>query len=265
MKLMTIASGSDGNCTLIGSNNTHILVDLGISKKRINENLHDVGLDFTDVNGIIITHEHIDHVRAVGVVARTYGIPIYGTQDTLDEICNMDKLGTFDFSLLHAIDVDDPFRIGDLTIEAHGIWHDAVDPVCYTVEHQGKKVSVATDMGDYDDYIVRCLQESDAMVIEANHDVRMLQVGSYPYHTKQRILSSHGHLCNEAGGRLIRSLLNDHIKGIYLGHLSKENNMPDLAYAAVENELLGNPFSDDMRDFNLQVAKRSEHNDLLEF
>lgn len=265
MELMTIASGSSGNCTLIGSQNTHILVDVGISKKKINENLHDVGLDFTDVNGIIITHEHIDHIRGLGIVARSCGIPIYGTGDTLEAISNMDKLGSIDHSLFHSIDVDEPFMIGDLTVEAHGIWHDAVDPVCYTVKSNEKKISIATDLGDYDEYLVHCLKDSDAMVIEANHDIRMLQVGRYPYQTKQRILSSMGHLSNEAGGRFIRSLLNDHIKGIYLGHLSKENNMPELAYCAVENELLGNPYTEDVRDFNLQVARRNEHNPLLQF
>lgn len=145
----------------------------------------------------------------------------------------------------------------DITIESHSIWHDAADPVCYSLIHNGKKISIATDLGDYDDYIVHSLRDSDVLLIEANHDIRMLQAGPYPYMLKQRILGRRGHLSNEAGGRLIRSLLNDHIKGIILGHLSEKNNYPELAYEAVKTELLGNEYTDDVREFNLTVAGRN--------
>ena len=162
------------------------------------------------------------------------------------------------------IQPDEPFMVGNIEILAHSTWHDAADPVCYSLLCDGRKIAVATDMGGYDGYMIQALKDADALLVEANHDIRMLQVGPYPYSTKQRILSSYGHLCNEAGGKLIRDVLNDHIKTIFLGHLSKENNLPELAYAAVAAELEGNPFTDDVRDFHLQVANRDTHSALLD-
>lgn len=256
MKMMTIASGSSGNCTFVGSDTTSILVDVGITKKRIQEGLSTINVDFKDINGILITHEHSDHIKAIGVISRAYGIPIYSTLDTCKEISNNKSLGDFDLGLLNPIEPDTKFTIGDIDILPHSIWHDAVDPVCYSLYNDGKKVSVATDIGNYDDYLVNGLKDSDALLIESNHDLRMLQVGPYSYDLKRRVMSDRGHLSNEASGRLIKSLLNDHLKAIFLGHLSKENNYPELAYETVKVELSGNPFTDDVRDFNLQVASR---------
>lgn len=143
------------------------------------------------------------------------------------------------------------------------------DPVCYKFEEAGdekeKVVTVATDIGYASEDLIDFLQGADAMLIEANHDVRMLEAGPYPFYLKQRILGDHGHLSNEASGRMIKSLLNDHIKMIQLGHLSKENNFKELAFETVKQELDGNEFSNDVRDFNLCVASRLEPSDLLEF
>lgn len=263
MKLMSIASGSSGNCIYVGTDTSAVLVDAGISKKKIAEGLKDIDMDFKDINGIIITHEHIDHTRGLGVISRSYGIPMYATYDTCEEIKGMKQLGEFDHSLLRPISPDESFEIGDIRIEAHSIWHDAADPVCYSLFHGDKKVSIATDLGDYDDYIVNCLKDSDALLLEANHDVRMLQVGPYPYSVKQRILGKRGHLSNERSGRLLLDILNDHLKAVFLGHLSKDNNYPELAYETVKNELSGNPYADDVREFNLQVASRSSHSELV--
>ena len=118
-------------------------------------------------------------------------------------------------------------------------------------------------MGDYDDYLVEALKDSDGILVEANHDIRMLETGPYPYYLKRRILGNRGHLSNEASGRLLRELLNDHIKAIILGHLSKENNFPELAYETVKLEIADNPFTDDVRDFNLTVAKRDEADEMI--
>lgn len=263
MKMMTIASGSSGNCTFVGTDNTSILVDAGVSKKKIEDGLKHIDLTLKDMDGILITHEHIDHVKAVGVISRKYGIPLYATYETCCEIASMPTLGDFDRGLLNPINVDELFGIGDIRVEAHSIWHDAVDPVCYCLYGDGKKVSIATDLGDYDDYIIDALKDSDGLLVEANHDVRMLECGSYPYHLKQRILGKRGHLSNEAGGRLLNSLLNDHVKVSFLGHLSKENNYPDLAYETVKLEITDNPYTNDVRDFNLRVADRDNASDLI--
>ena len=263
MQMKTIASGSSGNCIYVGTDRTTILVDVGISKKKINEGLGTVEQSLSDVDGILITHEHIDHVKGLGVISRGYNIPIYATADTCDAICCMSQLGDFDVSLLNQVNPESDFMVGDIKVSPHSIWHDAADPVCYSLMADNKKISIATDLGDYDDYIVNVLRDADALLIEANHDIRMLQVGPYPYAIKQRILGKRGHLSNEAGGRLIKSLLNDHIKAIFLGHLSEQNNYPRLAYEAVKNELIGNPYSEDVRDFNLTVASRSIPGELV--
>ncbi len=263
MKLMSIASGSSGNCIFVGTDNTSLLVDVGISKKRIVDGLKTIDMKLEDIDGILITHEHIDHVKSLGVIARKHDIPLYATRETCDAILDMGSLGKFDSGLLKPISVDKTFLIGDITINPHSIWHDAADPVCYTFCSDSKKISVATDMGDFDDYIVDCLKDSNALLIEANHDIRMLQVGPYPYSLKQRILGKRGHLSNEASGKLILQLLNSNIKTICLGHLSKDNNYPELAYETVKNELSGNPYTNDVREFDLHVENRESFGNLI--
>jgi phosphoribosyl 1,2-cyclic phosphodiesterase len=263
---MSIASGSSGNCIMVGTDRTTLLVDAGISKKRITEGLKEADINPSDLDGILITHEHIDHVKSLGVLSRAYDIPIYATDATSRQLTYMKKqLGDFDYELFSEVRPDEPFYIGDIQITPHAIWHDAADPVCYTFTSAGRKVGIATDLGDYDDYIVNALKDSDALLIESNHDVRMLQVGPYPYNLKQRILGKRGHLSNEVSGQLIRRLLNDHIHCIMLGHLSDKNNFPELAYETVAGELIGNGFTDNMDDFGLTVASRSSVGKLYEF
>ena len=204
MRMVSIASGSSGNCIYIGSDDTHILVDAGISNKRIMAGLNDLGLAGTDMAGILITHEHSDHIRGLGVISRKYHLPIYGTQKTLNEISSCSSLGNFDKGLLKPIDPDVDFMVGDLKIRPFKIDHDAADPVAYRVENGKKSVAVATDMGHYDEYIVENLKGLDAVLLESNHDVRMLETGPYPYHLKRRILGDRGHLSNENAGRLLK-------------------------------------------------------------
>ena len=184
MRMVSIASGSSGNCIYIGSDNTHLLVDAGISNKRIQEGLNDIGLTGSDVTGILVTHEHSDHIKGLGVLSRKYHLPIYGTKETLDEIAACKTLGTFDTGLLSPIEPDVDFQIGDLTVKPFKIDHDAVNPVAYRVENGSKAVAVATDMGHFDQYVIDHLQKLDAILLESNHDVRMLETGPYPYYLK---------------------------------------------------------------------------------
>lgn len=177
MRMVSIASGSSGNCIYIGSDNTHLLVDAGISNKRIQEGLNDIGLTGSDVTGILVTHEHSDHIKGLGVLSRKYHLPIYGTKETLDEIAACKTLGTFDTGLLSPIEPDVDFQIGDLIVKPFKIDHDAVNPVAYRVENGSKAVAVATDMGHFDQYVIDHLQKLDAILLESNHDVRMLETG----------------------------------------------------------------------------------------
>lgn len=258
MRLCSIASGSSGNCVYVGSDATHLLVDVGISGKRTESGLKELGLTGRDIDGILITHEHADHINGLGVLARKYEIPIYATAGTIQALKNCSGLGDLDYSLFREVQEDRKLIIKDLTINPMHISHDAAQPVGYRISYGNKKIAVCTDLGVYNDYTVECLKGMDALLLEANHDVNMLQVGPYPYYLKQRILGEKGHLSNENSGRLLCRILHDGLQTILLGHLSKENNLPELAYESVRMEITmgDNPYK--AGDFDIRVAKRSE-------
>lgn len=265
MELCSIASGSSGNCICAGSDSCHVLIDAGISGKRIEAGLNSIEMKTDEMQGILITHEHIDHIAGLGVLARRYGIPMYATAGTIDAIKHTKSVGKIDESLFCEIRPEETFTIGDLTIEPIGISHDAADPVAYKITQPGKSMAVMTDLGKYDDRIVERIKGLDVLLLEANHDVHMLQVGSYPYPLKQRILGDRGHLSNELSGRLLGEILHDDFKTVFLGHLSKENNYPELAYETVRLEVtMGeNPYKGD--DFPMYVAKREEPSQRVRF
>lgn len=256
MRLCSIASGSSGNSTFVASECTNVLVDAGISAKRVEEGLNGLGVKASELDAIFITHEHIDHIKGIGVLSRKHGIPIYATKGTIAGIKNCSSLGQIDFSLLNEIKADCEITVKDLKINPVTISHDANDPVAYRIKCDGKKVGIVTDLGNYNPYIIECFKNSDVLLCEANHDIRMLQVGPYPYYLKQRILSDHGHLSNEASGKMISELLHDGIKRIYLGHLSHENNLPELAYETVRLEIEAADNKYHSNDFPIIVAKR---------
>ena len=256
LELCAIASGSSGNCICVGDDNTHVLIDAGISGKRIENGLHEFDLKANEMQGILVTHEHIDHIAGIGVMARRYGIPIFSTEGTINAIKHSKSVGKIDESLFQVITPGKRFSIGDLTFKPISISHDAADPVAYKVTNENKSVAVITDLGNYNQAIVDELQGLDALLLEANHDIKMLQMGPYPYPLKQRILGDRGHLSNERSGQLLSDLLHDHFGTVLLGHLSKENNYEELAYEAVRLEVtMGDtPYKAD--DFPMMVARR---------
>lgn len=258
MRLCSIASGSSGNCIYVGSDATHLLVDVGISGKRTEAGLNSLGITGADLDGILITHEHADHISGLGVMARKYGVPIYATAGTIDAILSRSSIGKVDESLFHEVQAGKKLTIKDLTVNPMTISHDAAQPVAYRIIYGNKKVGICTDLGVYNEYTVECLKGMDAVLLEANHDVNMLQVGPYPYYLKQRILGDRGHLSNENSGRLLSRILHDKMQAIILGHLSKENNLPELAYEAVRMEITmgDNPYN--ANDFRMMVANRSD-------
>lgn len=263
MRISTVASGSSGNCIYVGSDNTHVLIDAGISKKKTELGLNANDIDIRDISGILITHEHIDHINGLGVISRKYEIPIYATPRTVEAIKSNTKLGFIPEDLYVDIEADRHFNIGGLDICPFNISHDAAQPVAYRVSKGDKAVAVATDMGKYDDYTVNNLKNLDAIVIEANHDVRMLLAGIYPYYLKQRILGDKGHLSNEMSGKLINDILHDGLKHILLGHLSKENNYEELAFETVKSEIAISDNKYKADDFNIEVAKRDTNSMLF--
>jgi len=261
MKLCSIASGSSGNCIFVGSQNTNILVDAGISAKKIECGLKRIDINPDTIQGILVTHEHIDHVSGLGVMARRYSIPIYTTYETAREILGMKTLGEIPAELFRYVEPDKSFTINDINIEPFSTSHDAVNPVCYTMQADNEKIGIATDLGKYDDYILSKLKDSDLLMIEANHDINMLLVGRYPYFLKQRILGDKGHLSNDTSADLISKLMTRKKQHIILAHLSKENNYEELAYETVLCELTRAGFS--LRDFSLSVAHRDVPSDLV--
>lgn len=265
MRLLSIASGSSGNCIYIGDDTTHILIDAGISGKRIEEGLKTAGISAKDLDAVFVTHEHIDHIAGIGVLARRHEIPIYATNGTIAGISRCKSVGTIDGDLFTQIHRQENIEVGSLLIKANPVSHDAADPVCFRVESKNQSVAVMTDTGCYTDQMANALSGLDALVLEANHDIRMLQVGPYPYPLKQRILGDKGHLSNEACGKLLSDILHDNMKQVLLGHLSKENNLPELALEAVRLEVTmgDNPYS--ASDFDIRVASRSEPGAVLSF
>ena len=256
MRLMSIASGSSGNCIYAGNDNTHILIDTGISKKRVEEGMKRLDLSPSDLNGIFITHEHSDHISGLGVISRKYKIPIYGTKETIEAIKSYGSVGRIEDELFVEIEPDMYIKLNTLSIKPFSISHDAANPVAYRIEDEKSRIAVATDMGTYNDYIINNLEGLNGIVLESNHDIRMLQTGSYPYYLKQRILGSKGHLCNEMAGRLLDIILNKDMKKVFLGHLSKENNYEELAFESVRMEINLSDSQYKADDFDISVAKR---------
>lgn len=263
MRLCSIASGSSGNCIYVGSENTHLLIDAGISKKKVEEGLAELELSGETLSGILITHEHTDHIQGLGVFSRRYGVPIYATRGTIKGIQDCSGLGGIPDELFCGITAGVPFEIGDLTIKPFSISHDANEPTGFRIEGEEKAVAIATDLGFYDNSIIENLKNLDAVLLEANHDIHMLEVGPYPYYLKQRVLGARGHLSNEASGRLLCEILHEKLKYIVLGHLSRENNYPELAYETVKLEVTMSDIPFRGEDLALMVADRNQRSKIL--
>ncbi|MCR5746970.1 MAG: MBL fold metallo-hydrolase [Lachnospiraceae bacterium] len=264
MRFCNIASGSSGNCTYIGDDDTHLIVDAGISGKRIEAGLNDLELTTPDITGVLITHEHTDHIGGLGILARKYGLPIYATEGTINAIQGMSKYSNIPDHLFNVVRADENFRLGSFDICPIAISHDAAEPVAYRIECDGRRAAIATDLGKYDDYIKENLRDCDILMLEANHDVHMLEVGPYPYHLKRRILGEKGHLSNDNCGRLLTELISDRLKHVILGHLSKENNMAELAYETVRMEVTMSDTDYHWGDFPVTIARRNERTECFE-
>lgn len=253
MQFCPLFSGSSGNCIFVGSEETKILVDAGLTGKKIQEGLKCINVCPSNINGIVITHEHDDHIKAAGILSRRFNIPIYANTNTWEAMSN--KLGNIADSNIKVFDGYNPFEIGDVTIVPFPIPHDAVKPCGYSFIHKNNKVSVATDIGYASDVIKCSIKDSDVVLLEANHDVELLKVGPYPYPLKMRILSDLGHLSNENAGKTIVDVINSNIKNVVLGHLSGTNNYPELALRTVLSILEMNGIKDG-EDINIDIAHR---------
>lgn len=235
IKFCSLYSGSSGNSIFVGVGSTKLLIDAGMSAKRIIEALASIGENPCELGAILITHEHIDHVRGAGILSRKLNIPVFANRNTWNAMSSM--LGTVSSENIAHFITGERFGIGEITIDTFPIPHDAIEPVGYNFFAEGKKVTVATDIGHINLDLLSRLEASDLLLLESNHDVEMLRIGPYPWHLKKRIAGDHGHLSNETAGKVIAYMAEKGTKRFLLGHLSRENNFPELAYQTVCNAL----------------------------
>ncbi|WP_345241548.1 MBL fold metallo-hydrolase [Pontibacillus salipaludis] len=235
MHFSVLASGSTGNAFYIGTEKQKLLVDAGLSGKKLERVMSQVDLDPNDLNGILVTHEHSDHIKGLGIVARRYNLPIYANENTWKAMeGHIGKLTTdqkFDFQM------ETVKAFGDLEVESFGVSHDAAEPMFYVFRHNGKKVALVTDTGYVSERIKKTVEDADAYIFESNHDVEMLRMGRYPWNVKRRILGDKGHVSNEDSALALTDIIGNSTKRIYLAHLSQDNNMKDLARMSVGNML----------------------------
>lgn len=247
----TLISGSSGNAAYLTDGKTRLLIDCGMSGKQLAEALLKFDITPNALDALLITHEHIDHTKGAGVIARRYGLPVYATSGTHR---SMDA-GKIDESQIKVIDTANDFEIGTIGVKAFPIPHDAAEPTGFNFYIDNQKLSVATDIGYMPSSLFEQIKGSNAILLESNHDVNMLQFGSYPFPLKQRILSDVGHLSNENAAKTALELVKSGTEHIMLGHLSKENNHPEIAMMETYNKLTASGVNVG-EDMTLQIADR---------
>ncbi|NNL77506.1 MAG: MBL fold metallo-hydrolase [Desulfobacterales bacterium] len=232
LAVCTLASGSKGNATYISDGETAILIDAGLSGVELNRRLTSRGLAAEHLDAIIVTHEHSDHIRGVGVLSRRYKLPVYINRKT--------RKASHQLGRLHAIrpfECGATFHIRNLAIHPFSISHDAEDPAGFTISQNGSTIAIATDLGVVTSLVKEHLKRCDLLVLEANHDPKMLETGPYPWPLKQRISSRIGHLSNLSSKTLLEELQHENLQHVILGHLSEINNTPQKAFEEVAKAL----------------------------
>ena len=258
-KFCSLYSGSSGNSLFIETQNTKLLIDAGVSSKKIENALNDINIDPSTLDGILVTHEHIDHVQGLGTLSKKFDLPVFVNQETLDAMPKQkDKISEKN---VKTFKISDRFEIGDLEIKPFSIPHDAANPCGFNIWKDNKKISIATDIGHMTNPILKSLEESLFIMLEANYDPEVLRCSPYPFTLKSRIAGPTGHLPNEMAGKTISHLLKSGLKNAMLGHLSKQSNFPELAYKTVVDELISNNYNEDC--ISLSVASRDNHSKII--
>lgn len=236
MTFCILASGSTGNMTYVETQQTKLLIDCGFSGKKATELLKKIGRSPKDLDGILVTHEHSDHIKGVGILSRKYNLDIYANDETWKAMEK--KIGKIDLNHRHHFFKDKLMTFNDLDVSSFGVSHDAANPQFYTFQKGGKRFVILTDTGYVSDRMRGYVKNADAYLFESNHDLAMLRMGNYPWHLKQRIISDKGHLSNEDGAHALAEIIGNQTKHVFLGHLSKENNMKAIAHNTVKDILM---------------------------
>ncbi|WP_236704359.1 MBL fold metallo-hydrolase [Companilactobacillus kimchiensis] len=241
LKVSILASSSSGNVTYIETPKHHVLVDAGLSGIKIKKAMESIGKDINTVDSLFVTHEHTDHIKAVGILARRYGLNVYANEKTWEAM--LPKIGKVSDDQINVFAHNKVMSLDDLDIESFAVSHDAVDPQFYKFYHNGKEFVILTDTGYVSDRIQKTIENADGYLMECNHDVEMLREGIYPWPLKQRILSERGHLSNEDGANTLMDVIGNNTKQIFLGHLSHENNTKKVARTEVTQVLEDHDFA----------------------
>jgi len=237
LRFQSFGSGSSGNCYFIGNASCGLLIDAGLGVRSIRKYLRNMGLDFENIWGVFVTHDHADHIKAVGSIGEKHRVPIYSTRLVHEGIqhsyCVTEKL----YSSRKFIEKHETVQVGEFKVTAFPVSHDATDNVGYTVEYKDKRFTFATDLGYISVEVAAHLELADYMVLEANYDAQMLEQGPYPIYLKNRIAAETGHLSNDQAGLYLSENYNNRLQHIFLCHLSRENNLPNVAYTTIQNYL----------------------------
>jgi len=228
-----LASGSRGNSIYVSDDDTSVLIDAGLSGVEIERRMKSRNLRIEDLNAIIVSHEHSDHIQGVGILARRYNLPVYISSATFNTAA--EKLGSIKH--INNFSCGTEFTINALTIRPFSISHDASDPAGFTIGSNGQKIGIATDLGIATAMVKEHLKNCCCLILEANHDVPMLEDGPYPWPVKQRVKGRTGHLSNESSRELLMDIIHDKLSYVILAHLSETNNTPEKALQVVTEHL----------------------------
>lgn len=245
-----LASGSTGNSFYLETDQRKILIDAGLTGKKMTSLLSEIDRKPEDLDAILITHEHSDHIKGVGVLARKYHLDVYANEKTWEIMEHKNLIGKLAPEQRCLFELGKTLTFGDIDIESFGVSHDAVEPQFYRFMKDNKSFVMLTDTGYVSDRMVALIENADGYLIESNHDIEILRSGSYPWSLKQRILSDKGHLSNEDGSQTMIRTIGHKTKKIYLGHLSQENNIKELAHLTMKNNLMQADFGVD-EDFKI--------------
>ena len=248
-----------GNCLYVESDNTKLLIDAGVSLKKIEKGLDTINVSPSSLDGILVTHEHSDHIQSLGNLSKKFNLPVFANSETFDAMPKQtDKISTGN---INKFKIKQKFSINDIEITPFAIPHDAANPCGFNISCNDDKISIATDIGHMTNEILKQLEGSKFVLLESNYDTEVLKLSKYPFSLKQRIAGPNGHLSNEIASKVINYLLHDNLKTAMLGHLSKESNFPELAYQTVVNELINS--NSDVSKLSLSVASRNEPSKLI--